>query len=162
MAFRNQQVLLKALRRRDVHALEAVIDEYGGYVMAVALHTLGSLGNRQDAEEIVSDVFVALWKNAAKLAPDSNLKPWLAVVARNTSLKRLRTLKPVQSFDAQTDEVLATLAVLQSASYDEPGASDETDEQMTDVLFEGLSSIDRELLQRHYGEEQSISDIAQE
>jgi hypothetical protein len=33
---------------------------------------------------------------------------------------------------------------------------------MTDVLFEGLSSIDRELLQRHYGEEQSISDIAQE
>jgi RNA polymerase sigma-70 factor (ECF subfamily) len=162
MVFRTQQALFRALRRQDSRALEAAIDEFGGYVMAVALNTLGSLGSRQDAEEITSDVFVALWKNAPRLAPDSNLKPWLAVVARNTSLKRLRSLRPVQSLDEQAGEVVAALMALENASHDAVDSLGESDEEAVDRLLEDLNPIDREVLRRRYCEEQDVDTIAQE
>jgi RNA polymerase sigma-70 factor (ECF subfamily) len=163
MGFRNQRVLLKALRRQDLHALEEAIEQYGGYVMAVALHTLGSGGSHQDAEEVSSDVFVALWKNAAKLAPDSNLKPWLAVVTRNTSLKRLRSLKPILSL-----EEYRALAAVADESAEDPGRTrhtdlaDEPEESALSHILDGLSATDRDLLRRYYCDEQSVDAIAEE
>jgi RNA polymerase sigma-70 factor (ECF subfamily) len=170
MGFRDQHALLKALRRQDLRALEAIIEQYGGYVTAVALHTLGDGGSRQDAEEVVSDVFVALWKNAAKLAPDSNLKPWLAVVARNTSLKRLRSLKLVLSLEEHR-----ALAAVADESGEGPGhtrytgaagaagaAADEEEESAMNQVLDGLSAMDRDLLRRRYCDEQSVGSIAEE
>ena len=60
MSYKNDNSLIKGLQKQDVKALEAAIVQYGGYVMAVALHTLGSSIGKEDAEEIVSDVFVSL------------------------------------------------------------------------------------------------------
>jgi RNA polymerase sigma-70 factor (ECF subfamily) len=163
MGFRDQHALLKALRRQDLRALETAIEQYGGYVMAVALHTLGSSGDHQDAEEITSDVFAALWKNAAKLAPDSNLKPWLAVVTRNTSLKRLRSLRPVLSLEEY--RALAAVADESGKSPEEAehaGTTDEPEESSMDRVLGELSATDRDLLYRHYCDEQSIDAIAAE
>ncbi|MDR0350138.1 MAG: sigma-70 family RNA polymerase sigma factor [Coriobacteriales bacterium] len=159
MVFRSERALLKALRRQDPRALEAAIIEYGGYVMAVALHTLGSSGSRQDAEEVASDVFVVLWERAALLAPDSRLKAWLAVVARNASIKVLRSLTREPRLDGQ--------AVIEACAMD---ADDSQEAQVTSygaepsALSEALGTLDaddRDLLNRRYGEEQSIEDIAQ-
>jgi RNA polymerase sigma-70 factor (ECF subfamily) len=163
MKFRDQHALLKALRRQDLRALEAVIEQYGGYVTAVALHTLGDSGSRQDAEEVVSDVFVALWKNAAKLAPESNLKPWLAVVARNTSLKRLRSLKLVLSLEEH--QALAAVADENGENPETAGHSgitDEPEKSTMDQVLDGLSATDRDLLCRRYCDEQSVDAIAEE
>ncbi|MDR1015107.1 MAG: sigma-70 family RNA polymerase sigma factor [Coriobacteriales bacterium] len=176
MGFRNQHALLKALQRHDLRALEAVIEQYGGYVMAVALHTLGSSGSREDAEEVTSDTFVALWKNAAKLVPDSTLKPWLAVVARNTSLKRLRSFRPSVSLEGH--QVLAALAeVGEGAPALSPSlspslapglaptlaeAADGTEEGPLDQALEGLSATDRDLLRRRYGDGEPVEAIAKE
>ncbi|MDR1422879.1 MAG: hypothetical protein LBI64_08480, partial [Coriobacteriales bacterium] len=85
--------LLKALRKGDRQALERAIDEYGGYVAAVVRHTLDDARGQlrsEDCEELVSDVFVALWRTAPRLRADSRLKPWLAVVARNQALNWAR------------------------------------------------------------------------
>jgi RNA polymerase sigma-70 factor (ECF subfamily) len=81
------------LRRGDKQALERVIDEYSGYVAAVVRHTLDDARGQlraQDCEELVSDVFVALWRAASRLRADSRLKPWLAVAARNRALNWAR------------------------------------------------------------------------
>jgi RNA polymerase sigma-70 factor (ECF subfamily) len=173
MVSHDQRPLLKALRRQDPRALEAAIEQYGGYVMAVALRTLGGSGSRQDAEEIVSDVFVALWKHAVRLEPDSNLKPWLAVVARNTSLKFLRSFKPTQSLDErmleEAGEAAAAALVEEAAGAKDAGAwnaqeglGDSLQGQALGSALKGLSATDRELLRRRYGDEQSVDAIAQE
>ncbi|MDR1185373.1 MAG: sigma-70 family RNA polymerase sigma factor [Coriobacteriales bacterium] len=160
MGFRDQRTVLKALRRQDLRALDAAIEQYGGYVMAVALHTLGSGGSRQDAEEITADVFIALWRNAAKLASGSNLKPWLAVVARNTSLKRLRSLSPTLSLEEHG--ALAAVANENEESPEYAKTADGPEESAMEQALDGLSATDRDLLCRHYCDEQSIDAIAEE
>ena len=37
----------------------------------------------EDMEEMISDVFLALWKNYANLTEETKLKPYLAGIAKN-------------------------------------------------------------------------------
>jgi RNA polymerase sigma-70 factor (ECF subfamily) len=152
MRFPNQRALIKALRRQNPRALEDAIDLYGGYVLAVVKHTLGKTGTREDAEELVSDVFVTLWRKADSLDLDSHLKPWLAVVARNTSLNRRRSFVPMRELDDQTIQAAdATTA----ATF-----IDDARDQPVGAALEALKPVDSELLRRHYFEEQDIATIA--
>lgn len=80
--------LLRRLAEREVLALEAVYARYSAYVMGIALRILGS---REEAEEVVQDVFWQLWQ--AQLAYDptrGRFSTWLFSVARFRCLDRLR------------------------------------------------------------------------
>ena len=66
---------------------------YAPYVAGVIKRVLGNLGTQEDLEELSSDVFVALWRQAPSLREDTSLKLWLGVVARNQGLKHLRSLR---------------------------------------------------------------------
>ena len=108
----NEQELLADLRANDETALERVIEHFGGYVAAVVRNALGSQATAEDIEELVSDVFVALWKNASRLREGTSLKPWLAVVARNAALKWCRTAHHCVPLSALGDTVAATKATM--------------------------------------------------
>ena len=45
--------------------------------------------SESDAEELTSDVFIALWNHADNLS-DGSLKAYLGVTARNMAISRLR------------------------------------------------------------------------
>ena len=61
------------------------------------------LGNRlpkEDIEEILSDVFVTLWKNADTIDLEKGtLRAYLAAVARNFALKKLNKQRDYTSLD---------------------------------------------------------------
>lgn len=70
------------------------------------------LGNRRDAEDAVQDVYVTLWQkakryDAARASPIS----WLAVIARNSAIDRLRrragrgNAAPVEAAESLADPV---------------------------------------------------------
>lgn len=90
---RGDYELLLRLRDKDQSALALAIRQYSKYVAAVVKKTLGPMGTPQDLEELTSDAFAALWENAEKLRDDSDLKYWLAVVARNASIRHRSKLK---------------------------------------------------------------------
>lgn len=46
----------------------------------------GITGSKEDAEEVVQDVFAALWQNRMKLAKDLNIKAYLFKSVKNGSL----------------------------------------------------------------------------
>jgi RNA polymerase sigma-70 factor (ECF subfamily) len=52
---------------------------------------LGILGSQQDAEEVVQDAFLKVWRFSARYDASSRSSPisWLCVIVRNTSLDRL-------------------------------------------------------------------------
>lgn len=85
----EEQSLLRRLRRRDQRALEQLLREYGAYVASVARGRSRGLLAEEDLEEIVSDVFVALWTHAGELHP-GHIRQWLGSVARNKTVDRLR------------------------------------------------------------------------
>lgn len=80
---------LRELQRGSQRALEWFIDTYNAYVSTIVYNILGSRMGQADLEEAVSDVFVALWKNAGKVQPDK-VRAYLGAVARNAARSKLR------------------------------------------------------------------------
>jgi len=81
--------LLRRLSERETLALEVLYARYASYVMGISLRMLAS---REEAEEVVQDVFWQLWK--AELAYDptrGRFSTWLFSVARFRCLDRLRS-----------------------------------------------------------------------
>lgn len=85
----TEEFALTLLRKRRQEGLEYFIDQYTPYVSAVVRNILGTQLPWQDGEEVVSDVFVALWRNADKPEP-GKVKGYLGKTARNKAINRLR------------------------------------------------------------------------
>ena len=80
--------LLARVVDHDVEALEALYDRYSGYVLALSWRVLRE---RQDAEEVVQDIFWQLWKGQIRYDPArGRFATWLYTVARNRSIDRVR------------------------------------------------------------------------
>lgn len=145
--------LLEKMRRNEQGGLEDAIHQYAGYVAAVIRKTLGELGTEEDVEELVSDAFVALWRQAGALRDDSSLKYWLAVVGRNCALKRLGKTVLTQP--------------LEEACFPEEDTPEQASEQgetrrSVREAVARLEPPDNEIFDRFYFREQKISHIARE
>ncbi len=69
-------------------ALAALYDRYGDAVFATAIRLTS---DRQVAEEVVQETFLALWNRAELFDPDTgSLAAWLHTIARNRTVDRLR------------------------------------------------------------------------
>jgi RNA polymerase sigma factor (sigma-70 family) len=95
---------LIALTRRGNHAaFEALCGRYQSRLLAFCRHMLAS---REDAEDVLQEVFTAAFN--AVLADDRpiNVRPWLYRIARNRSLNHLRraTATGVDSMDVHFAE----------------------------------------------------------
>ncbi len=142
---------LRALKAGDTRALEWFIERYAGYVAAVVCNVIGT-HRREDAEEIVSDTFVALWQGAGRIK-GSGAKSYLARVARNKAVDFLRSAgeEPLPL----EEDVLETGA---------PGPEDELSRACERVAVQeavlGMKWPDREIFIRHYFYFQKVADIA--
>ncbi len=101
---------LIALARRGNHgAFEALVARYQSRLLAFCRHMLGS---REDAEDVLQEVFAASFN--AILADDRaiNVRPWLYRIARNRSLNHLRRVQAigVDSMDVHLSEGGASTA----------------------------------------------------
>ncbi len=80
--------LLARLRDADSAALELLYDRHAGYAMAVAYRIVRS---REEAEEVVQDVFWKLWKASIAYDPERGRFPtWLFGICRNRAIDSLR------------------------------------------------------------------------
>ena len=85
----NELQLIKRIAAGDSRALEAIIDKYSAYVQAIASNITIPPLQKEDVEEISSDVFFALWKKADSVEP-GKVKAYLAAITRNTAINKLR------------------------------------------------------------------------
>jgi RNA polymerase sigma-70 factor (ECF subfamily) len=142
--------LVARLAAGDDDALGEVFDRYARLVYAVAR---GVLGERPAAEEVVQDVFVALWQHPDRYdATLGGLRTYLAVLARRravdavrSELRRLgreerhRRLLPVQGGPTDETEAMLTSGVVRAAVRALP---DEQREVVELAYFGGLSYRD--------------------
>lgn len=77
--------ILSLLLDRSEEAIGAMAARFGNRLMATAMHILGI---REDAEETVSDTYLAVW-NAVPPQEPVPLDPFVYRVGRNLALKRL-------------------------------------------------------------------------
>ena len=143
--------VLRRLRRGDPSALEELMDRDMGFACGLAGSVLR--GRPRDAEEVVSDAFLALWEHAGQVEP-GKLRPWLGRVVRNKALNRLRALGGELPLE---EDWLA----LEPDRRPGPAEAVEQAEraELIRALLNGLPPQDRAIFLRHYYYGQTAADI---
>ncbi|PYY16721.1 MAG: RNA polymerase subunit sigma-24 [Acidobacteria bacterium] len=88
----TDSMLISRVRAGDEDALAALHDRYAQVVYSVALRVLGET---TQAEDILQEIFLQLWRNPQTF--DSNrgsLGAWLAVITRHRAIDHLRRRRP--------------------------------------------------------------------
>lgn len=82
------QSILQQVASGNADAVQRCIDTYGGLIWSMARKK--GLG-QQDAEDIVQDVFIELWKSAERYDPDqASETAFVAMITRRRLIDRLR------------------------------------------------------------------------
>jgi RNA polymerase sigma factor (sigma-70 family) len=95
--------LVTLVRRGHHGAFDALVGRYQARLLAFCRHMLGS---REDAEDVLQEVFAAAFNAMQADDRPLNVRPWLYRIARNRSLNHLRRQQPigVDSMDVHYSE----------------------------------------------------------
>lgn len=148
----REEAILRKMRAGDPSGLEALMDRYIPYVSAVVWNILRGAMPPEDGEEVVSDVFLAAWEQAADLEP-GHVKGWLGAVARNKAKNRLR--QAGRTLPLEDD-------ALELPGPGDPAGDLERSEERALVrqAVESLPTPDREVFLRYYYYTQTVKEIA--
>lgn len=146
--------LLVGLKKQKRGSLEKAIDLYTPYVSVIVYNVIGRAMTKEDAEEVVSDIFISLWRCASSLdLKKGNLRAYLGTIARNAAKKKLRTALAAAD---ELDENIPSCTV-------SPEEKAEKNEELAMLLalIDGLGEPDSEIFLRHYWYGENVSKISQ-
>ena len=98
---------LSSAPEADIETFEKLYNKYYVYLCMIALHIVR---NKDDAEEVVSDVFVRLWNSADRLKEIRSEKAYLIKAVHNASLNYIehnRKYGLTESLNARDHNILA-------------------------------------------------------
>lgn len=72
--------------------IEKIINDYTPYLYTIVNNKRSNL-KEEDIEEIISDVFLAVWKNQKKLDKDKRMSSYLGGITQNIYNKKIKKLK---------------------------------------------------------------------
>jgi RNA polymerase sigma factor (sigma-70 family) len=84
--------LIALIRRGNQGAFEALVSRYQSRLLAFCRHMLGS---KEDAEDVLQEVFAAAYNAINADERPINVRPWLYRIARNRSLNHLRRVQAI-------------------------------------------------------------------
>lgn len=98
----DDEALIDAYRHGDTEALVILITKYFDSVYAYIVRLVGS---HSEAEDIVQETFIKVWKQIDHFKPGLGLRPWLFRIARNTAIDHLRKKKniPFSAFGEENE-----------------------------------------------------------
>ncbi len=145
----DDTALLTRMGQRDENAMEDLFRRYSGAVYSVALRVLHDSGQ---AEDVLQEVFLQLWRDPkAFVQQRGSLGGWLVVIARNRAIDLIRRRKPTDSVE---DVVLAS-----SVNVAEEAERNTTMQKVRQVIA-GLPQEQQKALELAYFEGLSHTEIA--
>ncbi len=167
--------LVAAVAGGSEDALATLYDRHGGLAMAVAYRLTA---DRQAAEDVVQDVFLALWNRAEQFDTKvGSLEGWLSTIARNRAVDRLRAAsrrpqlitpltRPDEPEAAALDRLVHEHGIPgpgSATSADDPAKSLELAETRSEIgtTLAGMPDDEREVILLAYRDQLSQSEIAE-
>ena len=143
---------------RDESAIAATADKYGKKIAALSERIVG---DRQTALECENDVYLKAWNSIPPLEPRENFFAFLAKIARNLSLDRVR-LAAREKRNVAVAELSDEIESVIPAQGDVESAVDgkELSRVISDYL-RGISAEKRNVFIRRYWYADSLSEIAE-
>ncbi len=85
----NERLLIKRLQERDEKAFRQMVEEHQGKVYSLLARMIG---NPNEAEDLLQEVFIQVFKSIDQFRGDAKLSTWLYRIAANTCKNRLKYL----------------------------------------------------------------------
>ncbi|MCS7308931.1 MAG: sigma-70 family RNA polymerase sigma factor [Armatimonadetes bacterium] len=126
---REDEIWLQGCARGEADYLRLLMERHGGGVLRF-LERL--VGNRSEAEELLTEVFLKVWQHAAHFGHKGLVRNWIYTIAANLGRDALRRRKVRESIAAESLDALGQ----------------EADPAGVDPLRETLHQERREMLQR--------------
>lgn len=149
----REEVILRKMRQGDPEGLEALMDRYIPYVSTIVWNILRGSMAKEDAEEVVSDVFLEAWAQAGKLQ-SGFVKAWLGAVARNKAKNKLRQMGRDLPLEEDILEIPDECTPVTQAEHAE-------ERRQVRRAIDQLGDPDREIFLRHYYYAQTVAEIGQ-
>lgn len=147
--------LVHRLLQKDVSAFEQLYDRHSRAIYSLVLRILQQAGT---AEEVVQDVFLQLWRNAAQYDVSRGpFVPWLFTLARNRALDTLRLKSERQRRREDQTEELPPIA---SVPQYEQQLDEKRRAEKVRGLMASLSPQQKKAIELAYFEGLSHSEIA--
>jgi RNA polymerase sigma-70 factor, ECF subfamily len=143
--------LVARIAKGDKRALQILYCRHNVFIYRFVLRFSS---DEASAEDVVSDVFLAVWRRAGRFEGRSQVSTWLLAIARNKalSLMRARTTEPLNEEIAESVEDLS----------DDPEASLQKEQRraiLQDCLTQ-LSAVHREIVDLVYYHGKKIEEAA--
>jgi RNA polymerase sigma-70 factor (ECF subfamily) len=147
--------LVHRLLQGDVSAFEQLYDRHSRPIYSLVLRILQQAGT---AEEVVQDVFLQLWRNAARYDVSRGpFVPWLFTLARNRALDTLRLKGERQRRREDQTEELPPIA---SVPQYEQQLDEKRRAETVRTLMASLNPQQKKAIELAYFEGLSHSEIA--
>lgn len=147
----SDEVLVGLIAAGDKNAMRTLYARHSARVFRFLLRIVDNVAT---AEDLASETFIDVWRQAGRFEARSKASTWLLGIARHKALSSLRRRR----FDRLDDSAIA----LVPDPSDDPEADAERQSRAT-VLRECLRQLppaQREILDLIYYHEQSIADVA--
>ncbi|RIH88802.1 RNA polymerase sigma factor [Calidithermus roseus] len=134
--------LIRQVAQGEESALEELYRRYGGKVYALLLRMLGG---REEAEEVLQDSFVQLYKEARRYDPQrGSVSTFVFTIARNLALSRLRArrVRPQKALEHDLHDPEQEMGLWHE--------HDPTDRVLVERALARLSPEDRRLLEESF------------
>ena len=148
----RESMILQNIKAGDPSGLKALMERYVPYISVIVWNILRDAMSPQDAEEVVSDVFLAAWEQAADLKA-GHVKGWLGTVARNKAKNKLRQMGRTISLEENSVDIPAPNDLSEAMEQDE-------ERRLVRQAVDALPPEDKEIFLRHYYYAQSIKEIS--
>lgn len=151
MASESDNELFQRIRAGDALALQAL---YGRHHVKVFRFAQRLLRNEQAAEDVVSEVFIDVWRNPSGFEGRSEASTWLLAMTRNKAYSSLRKRK-----EDQIDESAAT-EIEDEADDPEVVMQKKSKGELLRACLARLSIEHREVIDLVYYHEKSVEEVA--
>lgn len=144
--------LIAAMSSGDRHALASLYDRYASLLLAVATRILGE---RREAEDLVHDVLLEVWRQAADYnASRGSVRSWILVRLRSRALDRKKAVSVTRVVAVDPEK----LAEQREVPAEDPSLA--PDRKTVRRALEALPDDQRTVLELGYFEGLSSSEIA--
>jgi RNA polymerase sigma-70 factor, ECF subfamily len=146
------EVLITRIAGGDRLAMQVL---FARHHVKVYRFVLRLVGNPSTAEDLISEVFLDVWRQAARFEARSQVSTWLLAIARFKALSVLRK-RPEEELDEEK-----AAAIEDHADDPEVAAQKKDKSEILRKCLTGLSPEHREIIDLVYYHEKSVEEVAE-
>ncbi len=160
----TDEEIIRLYKSGEKEVFKVLIDRYATHLY----NFTARLGNKNDAPDIVQEVFIKVWKNIRRFDPKkASFKTWIFTIAKNSATDFLRKKRNVLFSDLEGEREVDSISFAENIQSEEVPVDEAlqkvqdkmADKEFLDTILEKLPADYRAVLLLYYQEEMTFDDI---